>query len=80
VEKTMVVRSAVQQSGVGTSTRYGYRRVTPELRRRGFLVNHKRVARIMRKDHLLAIGRRQIRGDHRIRAGAGKWVKTWRGA
>jgi putative transposase len=27
---------------------YGYRRVTHELRRRGHLVNHKRVARIMR--------------------------------
>ena len=28
---------------------YGYRRVTQELRRRGILVNHKRVARIMRE-------------------------------
>lgn len=28
--------------------RYGYRRVTHELRRRGLLVNHKKVARIMR--------------------------------
>ena len=27
---------------------YGYRRVTHELRRRGLLVNHKKVARIMR--------------------------------
>lgn len=27
---------------------YGYRRVTHELRRRGHLVNHKRVARVMR--------------------------------
>lgn len=27
---------------------YGYRRVTHELRRRGHLVNHKRVARMMR--------------------------------
>jgi len=31
---------------------YGYRRVTAELRRRGILVNHKRVARIMREDPL----------------------------
>jgi putative transposase len=27
---------------------YGYRRVTHELRRHGFLINHKRVARVMR--------------------------------
>ena len=27
---------------------YGYRRVTHELQRRGHLVNHKRVARVMR--------------------------------
>jgi len=27
---------------------YGYRRVTLELRRRGRLVNHKRVARVMK--------------------------------
>ena len=30
--------------------RYGYRRITAELRRRGMLVNHKRVARMMRED------------------------------
>lgn len=35
--------------------RYGYRRVTAELRRRGMLVNHKRVARVMREDDLLAV-------------------------
>ncbi|MBP2562280.1 putative transposase [Neorhizobium galegae] len=31
---------------------YGYRRVTHELRRRGHLVNHKRVARVMRANGL----------------------------
>ena len=35
--------------------RYGYRRVTAELRRRGMFVNHKRVARLMREDNLLAV-------------------------
>jgi putative transposase len=35
--------------------RYGYRRITAELRRQGMLVNRKRVARIMREDNLLAI-------------------------
>ena len=31
---------------------YGYRRVTHELRRRGLVVNHKRVARVMREQAL----------------------------
>jgi transposase InsO family protein len=31
---------------------YGYRRVTRELRRRGIVVNHKKVARIMREEAL----------------------------
>jgi hypothetical protein len=35
--------------------RYGYRRISAELRRRGMLVNHKRVLRIMGKDNLLAV-------------------------
>jgi len=35
--------------------RYGYRRITAELRRRGLVVNHKRVARLMREDNLLAV-------------------------
>ena len=32
---------------------YGYRRVTKELYRRGWSVNHKRVLRIMREESLL---------------------------
>lgn len=31
---------------------YGYRRVTAEFRRRGIVVNHKRVARVMRENRL----------------------------
>lgn len=48
--------------------RYGYRRVTKELHRRGWIVNHKRVLRIMReKDLLCRIRERRIRttnSDH----------------
>jgi putative transposase len=33
---------------------YGYRRVSKELRRRGIVANHKRVARIMREQALTA--------------------------
>ena len=31
---------------------YGYRRITHELRRRGTVINHKRVARLMREGHV----------------------------
>jgi putative transposase len=42
-------------SPVAHRGRYGYRRLTAELRRRGLLVNHKRVVRLMRADNLLAV-------------------------
>jgi len=54
VEEEMEVRSAVQAVALEHRGRYGYRRVTRELRRRGMIVNHKRVARLMREDNLLA--------------------------
>jgi putative transposase len=41
--------------------RYGYRRMTAELRRRGAAVNHKRVLRLMREDSLLVQVRRFCR-------------------
>jgi len=40
--------------------RYGYRRMTAELRRRGHLVNHKRVLRLMRQENLLVQVRRYV--------------------
>src|SRR5688572_22314173 len=55
VKEEMEVRSTIQQMVLAHRRRYGYRRVTKELRRRGMLVNHKRVARIMREDNLLAV-------------------------
>jgi len=42
------VRSAIQRIVLEHRRRYGYRRVTAELRKRGLVVNHKRVARMMR--------------------------------
>src|SRR5678815_645840 len=51
----MEVRSTMQQIVLVHRRRYGYRRVTAELRRQGLLVNHKRVARLMREDNLLAV-------------------------
>jgi len=61
VLEDMEVRSTIQAIAVEHRRRYGYRRITAELRRRGMLVNHKRVARIMREDNLLAVQPRTFR-------------------
>jgi transposase InsO family protein len=55
VEEEMEVRAAIQAVVLEHRRRYGYRRVTRELRRRGMIVNHKRVARLMSEDNLLAV-------------------------
>ncbi len=39
---------------------YGWPRMTRELRRRGWAVNHKRVYRLMREDNLLCLRKRQF--------------------
>lgn len=39
---------------------YGYRRVTAELRLQGFLLNHKRVLRVMGEDNLLCLRKRKF--------------------
>jgi len=54
-EEDMEVRSAIQLVFAEHKRRYGYRRVSKELRRRGLHVNRKRVQRLMREDNLLAI-------------------------
>jgi len=55
IEEDMEVRSTIQVIFAEHKRRYGYRRVGKELRRRGMLVNHKRVQRLMREDNLLAV-------------------------
>jgi len=42
VEEDMEVGSVIQQIAIEHRRRYGYRRISAELRRRGMLVNHKR--------------------------------------
>lgn len=54
-EEGMAVRQAIQEIALAHHRRYGYRRVTKDLHRRGMVVNHKRVLSIMREDNLLAI-------------------------
>jgi putative transposase len=55
MKEEMEVRSMIQQIVLEHRRRYGYRRVTAELRRQGMLVNHKRVSRLMWEDNLLAV-------------------------
>jgi putative transposase len=59
-QEQMQVRSAIQQVVLEHRRRYGYRRVTRELRARGLAVNHKRVLRMMQEDNLLAVQPRQF--------------------
>jgi putative transposase len=50
----MELRDAMQKVAL-ESPCYGYRRITAELQRGGFEVNHKRVLRLMREDNLLCL-------------------------
>jgi putative transposase len=52
-DEEMAVRAEIQRIALEHQRRYGYRRTTAELRRRGTLVNHKRVARLMGEDSLI---------------------------
>ena len=68
-EEEMAVRSAVQNIVIQHRWRYGYRRVTAELRAQGMVANHKRIARIMREDNLLSVREHWFRGpEHSLRA------------
>ena len=68
-EEEVILRSTVQDVVIEHRWRYGYRRVTEGLRARGMIVNHKRIARIMREDNLVVVrqDRPRPRG-HTLRA------------
>jgi transposase InsO family protein len=55
----MELRAQIQQIVIAHRRCYGYRRVQRDLREQGWWVNHKRVARMMAEDNLLAIRRRK---------------------
>ena len=50
----MEIRDAMQRIALEWPA-YGYRRITVEIQRQGFTVNHKRVLRMMREDNLLCV-------------------------
>jgi transposase InsO family protein len=54
-QEELDLRSLIQQIYLEHRRRYGYRRITKELRRRGLVVNRKRVQRLMQTDNLLGL-------------------------
>jgi len=58
-DEELDLRDAIQRIALGFPC-YGRPRITAELRRRGWAVNHKRVGRILREDNLLCIRRRRF--------------------
>ena len=55
----MKLRDAIQRIALEFPS-YGWPRMTAELKRRGWAVNHKRVYRLMRQDNLLCLRRRKF--------------------
>lgn len=55
----MELRACIQRIVMNHRRCYGYRRVKRDLQDEGWRVNHKRVARIMAEDNLLAVRRRK---------------------
>ena len=66
-EERMAVRDAIQRLAL-KDRHCGYRRIGRLLKREGWVVNHKRVLRLMREDNLLGIRRRRFCGNHRQRS------------
>ncbi len=66
----MALRDAIQKLAVEMPA-YGYRRIRAALRHAGWVVNHKRVLRLMREDNLLCLRRRAFvrttDSDHELR-------------
>src|SRR4030095_7720058 len=58
-EEQMALRDRVQQLAL-TYRYYGYRPITRLLKREGWMVNHKRVLRILREDNLLSLRRKRF--------------------
>lgn len=62
-------REVIQQICVEHQGRYGYRRVTLELRRRGFQTNHKLVMKLMQQEHLTCMLREKKYHSYRGKVG-----------
>ena len=58
-EENVALRDAIQRLAV-KDRHCGYRRIGRLLKREGWIVNHKRILRLMREDNLLSIRRRRF--------------------
>jgi hypothetical protein len=65
----MELRDAIQKIAVEMPA-YGHRRITAELRRADWVVNRKRVLRIMREDNLLCLSLNLPLSEGRLRIDA----------
>lgn len=59
VDPDVVLRDQIQRLALEFPA-YGYRRITAQLQRDGWIVNHKRVLRLMREDNLLCLRKRRF--------------------
>jgi transposase InsO family protein len=59
VRRNVVLRDQIQKVALAWPV-YGSRRITAELKRRGWAVNRKRVQRLMRQDNLLCLRKRRF--------------------
>lgn len=57
-ERHASLKEMIQEIFLENEKRYGYRRITMELRRRGFVVNHKLVQKIMKQCNLICVRRK----------------------
>jgi len=58
-QEELALRDAIQRFAL-KDRHYGYRRMTQLLKREGWIVNHKRILRLMREDNLLSLRRRRF--------------------
>jgi transposase InsO family protein len=59
VDRDIEVRDQIQRLALEFPS-YGYRRITAQLQREGWRVNHKRILRLMREDNLLCLRKRRF--------------------
>jgi len=81
-EEELALRDAIQRRAL-IDRHCGYRRIARFLKRDGWVVNHKRVLRLMREDNLLSIRKRRFvvttDSDH-LGVCIRIWVGGWRSA
>jgi putative transposase len=73
-DRDLALRDALQRIALEFPS-YGWPRMTRELQRRGWAVNHKRVYRLMREDNLLCLRKRKSRPTPLTVCGC---IPTWR--